>query len=615
MIQKFTSDLFFSRLLYERIISSGLNEVGIFKEASRLITSTGAGKNTEALTQRAWKRICDAVIASQPKGWIEYFPTYANDTIRCIKDWDDQFNLILAAWLGLDDVVGACLENGVSADLSHELLGNALYAAAFNDHENIARLLINKGAHVQRMCRPNADALQLAAYRGSRRVVRLLLTTDADVRDWTCMQIGHGPFGNPLGAAAAAGHVDIVHSLLQRGNIELNSGDWQSRTPLFRAAEYGRANVVKYMLGLPSISLIIKDTRMRTPFAYAVDKSCQYLFNFILRQYPPGPDGAQLLLRTITGLGHVEVIRLFLSREDVCPDWDCALNHIPKRIFYQYMDVVESLFECEELRFDSPKFDIAKGRLLSWAASIGRLRIVKSLLQLHNTNPNGCDRDGWSAICCAIASGHIDVVRILLATDGIELNGDVGWRRSIPLVAATRHKNIEIFRLLLEDKRVIPDINIGGGRTALMCSVVHGQLDMFQALILRGCDPNSKNDTGLTSLHYAAIHGRIDIVEYLLSRPDIQPNTPSINGDTPLHQAVLNGQGEVVDVLLDSPLVDPNVANDDGYPPLFYAKESMSILLCFPFLVMSECFSLGNGKLIHSISHPFQENTIWSQDC
>jgi ankyrin repeat protein len=66
----------------------------------------------------------------------------------------------------------------------------------------------------------------------------------------------------------------------------------------------------------------------------------------------------------------------------------------------------------------------------------------------------------------------------------------------------------------------------------------------------------------VTPLHLAAERGVPAVMEFFLSRPDIQVNLQDEDGKTPLHQASLSGMVEAVRLLLDSPTVDSTVLNN-----------------------------------------------------
>jgi len=103
----------------------------------------------------------------------------------------------------LEDAVRTSLANGAQVNISHEHLGSALYPAAFNDDELVTRLLINNGVDVLKVEGFHDDALQLAAFKGSEKVLRLLWRR-MRIRPCTALVVPlwYGPYGSlsPWGA-------------------------------------------------------------------------------------------------------------------------------------------------------------------------------------------------------------------------------------------------------------------------------------------------------------------------------------------------------------------------------------------------------------------------------
>ena len=86
--------------------------------------------------------------------------------------------------------------------------------------------------------------------------------------------------------------------------------------------------------------------------------------------------------------------------------------------------------------------------------------------------------------------------------------------------------------------------------------------EVVQLLLAFGADPNSKNEFGLTALHWAVDPGRTGVLRWVLAT-GVDSNSKTINGDTPLHCAASNGWVEVSLLLLDV-RADLNSKNEDG---------------------------------------------------
>ena len=94
---------------------------------------------------------------------------------------------------------------------------------------------------------------------------------------------------------------------------------------------------------------------------------------------------------------------------------------------------------------------------------------------------------------------------------------------------------------------------------------------------------NSKDDEGLTLLHFAVLRNQPDTVALLLERGAYVDSKDASAGDTPLHHAISYNKRDIVTLLLNAPM-DLEVKNKYGETPLFYAiryhhPEEIKLLL------------------------------------
>ena len=85
-------------------------------------------------------------------------------------------------------------------------------------------------------------------------------------------------------------------------------------------------------------------------------------------------------------------------------------------------------------------------------------------------------------------------------------------------------------------------------------------------------DPNKKDNSGYTALHYAARAGHNDILKILLSH-GANPNSVTTAGcTTPLHRAAYMGNLETVEILLKNQ-ANVNISDSDGKTALHKCAE------------------------------------------
>lgn len=145
-----------------------------------------------------------------------------------------------ASSMGHEDIVRLLLEKGASVNTRGGKYGNALQTASYMGHETIVRILIKNGADVNAQCGKYGNALQAACYEGHETIIRLLIDHRADVN------AQGGFFGTALQAASAEGHIKIVRLLIENlANVNAQGGYFG--TALEAAYAEGHEMVVKFL--------------------------------------------------------------------------------------------------------------------------------------------------------------------------------------------------------------------------------------------------------------------------------------------------------------------------------------------------------------------------------
>ena len=117
--------------------------------------------------------------------------------------------------------------------------GTILYDACKNGHVDAARLLLDKGAEVDRATEDGTTPLYIACYNGHVDAARLLLDNGADVHKVS------NDNRTPLHGASYNGHIDVVRLLLANGaNADLDVKDKHGDTPVADAKSKGHSSIV-----------------------------------------------------------------------------------------------------------------------------------------------------------------------------------------------------------------------------------------------------------------------------------------------------------------------------------------------------------------------------------
>jgi ankyrin repeat protein len=110
------------------------------------------------------------------------------------------------------------------------------------------------------------------------------------------------------------------------------------------------------------------------------------------------------------------------------------------------------------------------------------------------------------------------------------------------------------------------------GLTPLHYAAQYGHKAMAELLLSNKADVNARDNNGQTPLHYAAQFGKKDVAELLLSNK-ANVNAKSRGSVTPLHMAAQQGHREIVELLLANK-AEVNAKTSFGWTPLFVAAQN-----------------------------------------
>ena len=174
-----------------------------------------------------------------------------------------------------------------------------------------------------------------------------------------------------------------------------------------------------------------------------------------------------------------------------------------------------------------------------------------------------------------------DVAAVAAMIDGGTDVNEWSDRRVSPLHVAAGHLHVALVELLAEAGADVGAIDREYGATPLHWAVGNSEFDegevattaaVVRALVAAGSNPDARDRSGLTPLHWAARDGHSETVRLLVeSGADVNARSPS--GTTPLHMAAERGSSTMVDALLEAG-ADPNALASDGHTPLHLAAES-----------------------------------------
>ena len=152
-----------------------------------------------------------------------------------------------------------------------------LHFASRNGHEQVVRVLLDKGADANAMFKDDGwTPLHFASQNGYEQVVRMLLDKGADVN---AKDIGGWA---PLHNASEYGYEQVVRVLLDKG-ADVNAKNNDGWTPLHSASENGHEKVVRMLLNNdPKADANAKNNDGKTPRDLAESKGHKDVVRMLL---------------------------------------------------------------------------------------------------------------------------------------------------------------------------------------------------------------------------------------------------------------------------------------------------------------------------------------------
>jgi ankyrin repeat protein len=356
-------------------------------------------------------------------------------------------------------------ENGITPLIIASGLGRA----------DIVKLLLAKGANVNKASKEGWTPLYEASINGRANVVKVLLNKGADVNK-------ADKFGKtPLHGASYLGRTEVVKVLLAAPGIDVNKADIDGRTPLYWASRDGYTGVVQALLAAPGIDVNKADKDGETPLYLASDR------------------------------GHVKVVKLLLSKgANINKATESKDTPLLTASYKGHTEVVKLLLAKGA---DANKPDVDGGETALYVASEEDHAGIVEILLKAGANPNKADKRGRTPLYVASREGNPYSVRALLKSRVIQVDqADVdGWT---PLMIASQFGSPLCARALLKAganvNKTKPD-----GVTALHVASFNDKVDVVKELLAaKDVDPFKQNEDGKTALDDA----KSDAVKKLLRK-------------------------------------------------------------------------------------------------
>ncbi|KAK5987226.1 Ankyrin repeat domain-containing protein 50 [Cladobotryum mycophilum] len=436
-----------------------------------------------------------------------------------------------------------------------------------------AKKALRLGANIK-ACWGTWEPLHAAVANGHGDVVELLLEHGA---------LPNKEEGGLLCEAAGEGHGDVVALLIRHG-LEVDGQSFICETPLMAAATFAHESVVVLLLRLGANPHPL-EADARSPLMCAAQGGSVACTELILRQ---GVDvnhhrnNYESALYWAVRKGHTGVIEVLLRN-------GAHIDRLP--LFATAVPLLHFVRLFIDYGFDIETRSAAGLTLLSRAADELSEECLKLLLQ-NGADINTRDIQGLTPVMRACGRGDEAVVQPLLehgATievdriDHMTLNAtistgayelvemylragiDVNLRAPngyTPLIMAATNDDENITHLLIEKGAMLDVVN-NNGESALIVAAQKDFQDIANLLLYSGADACIRDVDGETVLFKAAMHGNNRLITGVLDMGILHVDDTNDDGHTVLSVAAEFGQTELAKLLIERG-ADPNHRDNSG---------------------------------------------------
>lgn len=533
---------------------------------------------------------------------------------------------------GHEKVVKLLLNNGANPNVIEQNDKTPLHSAYEHKQSKIITLLLQHGAKPQNLTLDNELFLQ-ATERNDLATIRLLLAggTRPNSIQGTKMPLMIALEGNhnellelllnakvnpnqpypetgitPLLKATIQNNLKAVISLLAAGAY-LDFTQQNTNTPLNWAVYHGNRPMVQALLNAGAQSYS-PDDRGYTPLLRAIEKNCDIVKALLNAKYnPANPNephvitGETPLLAAIRGKNFYVVESLLQAHANPNQKNEkTGQTPLMLATIVGYMGIIELLLA----QGAQPSNQLEHTTVYKWGIINGSLNVVNYMLA-HNSDVDLIPQENRTPLQLALDSNYDNRLHIIeaLLTKGATLNNEKIKADIISCAVITGH--INIIKIVLA-RQIHPDLILKDNKTAIQLAVEHNQIAIMQLLLEAKANPNvidphtgasllsvaakernlkavnmllsahanpTITEEGNSALDWAAYYNQFSMLTLLL-KAGANPNRQTNRGDTPLILAIQHGESSLVWALLNAypHPADPNCPHSiTGLSPLMYA--------------------------------------------
>jgi len=492
--------------------------------------------------------------------------------------------LMVAAKKGLVEAVKCLIEKGARVEEEDDEGRTALHFVAESEggSEEIVKMLVEKGMNVNAQTIEGSTPVYIAVANGNTKIFKKLLELGGDP------SISNYDGSVPLGFIATrdmkelatfAEFVSKNPAIKEKMDMDIQIGD-QGQTALHMASVAGSPNAVKALVdagadcnklneyGNSALMMVARTEDMESNARFECMK---HLVNAGADVKVAGEEGKQAI-HFVTFLGEPECVELLLKNgadpsavtNVKTPLHLVALENIPEiaEILLKYGAKINALdnMAMTPLMYASLKHSVEVLQVLIQAGADLTQKAEGGMTALH--------------IAAVTADARAeDTVRLLC-----EAGAPMDVKDEHGMCPIHLHGDFERTRCV---RRLLmcgcdPNLRCDSGFTPLIraCnarSSIDDNLTLVRVLLRAGADVNAKNDNDNTVMSYLGDREDLDLIRVMLAA-GANINVRDKQGDTPLHEAAMGNHAKTVALLVRRG-ADVNARNEEMQTPLFLAAQ------------------------------------------
>ena len=340
--------------------------------------------------------------------------------------------------------------------------------------------------------------------------------------------------------ACTHNNIEAVKILLAEQNVNVNLQNEDGNTALTLACTQNNIEVVKILLAHQNVNI-----NQQNKWGYtALMRACtcnleivkQLLADPNINVNQQNEDGNTAFMLACK-YNHREIVTILLA--------DPRVNvNLQSVITLDGMIITISKYHNHQFRYGVDGYTA-----FMLACTHNNIDVVKILLTDQKVNVNQKNSAGYTAFMLACTHNHREVVKVLLADQRVKVNPQNRDGNTAFMLACT-HNNIDVVKILLADQRV--NVNQDSdGNTAFMLACKHNHREVIKILLAaQKVNVNQQNSDGNTAFMLACTHNNIDVVKILLTNQKVNDNQQNKYGKTALILACTQKHRKVVKTLL-----------------------------------------------------------------